>query len=133
MSHPHDDQLLLFAYGELPDADAARVQQHLTTCATCRAHLAGLETPRVALDIALPPTRSRRLSVRWVAAGLAAAAVLAAVVLTDRAPSRPESQSWTPTSHWSATAGYVTGGRTMMEIDAQLTRLEQERYYGLPN
>jgi hypothetical protein len=42
-------------------------------------------------------------------------------------------QSWTPTTTWSTTAGYVTGGKAMIDIDAQLTRLEQERYYGLPN
>ena len=48
-------------------------------------------------------------------------------------PARDPTERWTPTTTWSATAGYVAGGKAMVEIDAQLTRLEQERYYGLPN
>lgn len=134
MTHLHHDEVLLLAYGELRDADLERVQTHLAGCEACRTELARLETSRVALDLAMPPaappTRSRR--VRWIAAGLAAAAVLA-VVLTSTSPDRPDTQRWRPTSSWSATAGYVTGGSAMAEIDAQLTRLEQERYYGLPN
>jgi len=131
MNHPNDDRLLLLAYGELPEADAAAAEVHLAACPVCRAHLERLERSRVALDVAMP--RARRFAARWIAAGLAAAAVLAAVVLTNSPPSRPANQGWRPTSGWSATAGYITGGRAMVEIDAQLTRLEQERYYGPPN
>lgn len=134
MTHLHNDELLLLAYGELRDADLERLETHLAGCAACRAELARLETSRAALDLALPPAaapaRSRR--VRWIAAGLAAAAVLAVVVLKNTPPERLDSQ-WRPTSSWSRTAGYVTGGSAMAEIDAQLTRLEQERYHGLPN
>jgi len=134
MTHLHNDELLLLAYGELRDTDLERVQAHLAGCEACRTELARLETSRVALDLAMPPTAAApRRPVRWIAAGLAAAAVLAAVVLANRSPDRPEPPSWRPTSSWSATAGYVTGGSAMAEIDAQLTRLEQERYYGLPN
>src|SRR5438445_263412 len=82
---------------------------------------------RVALDVALPP---RRRSTRmWIA--LAAAAVLAGLVMARRGPARDPTTRWTPTTTWSATAGYVTD-RAMVDIDAQLTRLEQERYYGRP-
>ena len=135
MTHVHNDELLRLAYAELRDADLERAETHLAGCAACRAELARLETSRVALDLALPPAaapaRSRRVG--WIAAGLAAAAVLAVVVLKNTPPDRLDSQSWRPTSSWSPTAGYVTGGSAMAEIDAQLTRLEQERYYGLPN
>lgn len=131
MTHLSDDQLVLLAYGELPAVQIGDADGHLAACATCRARLTRLETGRVALDIALPSPR-RRMA-RWVAAGLAAAAVLTAVMLTHAPPTRPLEQGWRPTSAWSATAGYVTGGPTMVEIDAQLTRLEQERYYGRPN
>jgi hypothetical protein len=133
MTHVHNDELLLLAYGELRETDHQRVQAHLAGCESCRTELVRLETSRVALDLAVPTAAARpRRSVRWIAAGLAAAALVAAVILVD-APGRPETPNWRPTSSWSATAGYVTGGSAMAEIDAQLTRLEQERSYGLPN
>jgi hypothetical protein len=59
--------------------------------------------------------------------------VVAGVVITTSGPSRDPTERWTPTTTWSATAGYVTGGKAMVDIDAQLTRLEREPYYGLPN
>ncbi|MEX2155497.1 MAG: zf-HC2 domain-containing protein [Gemmatimonadales bacterium] len=130
MNHANDDELLLLAYGELPPTEVARVERHLAECGTCRAQFTRLDAAHVALDVAIPPPR--RLAVRWIAAGLAAAAVLAAVWLTNSPPSRPAHQGWRPTSGWSATAGYITGGRAMVEIDAQLTRLEQESLYGRP-
>jgi anti-sigma factor RsiW len=130
MNHLNDDRLLLHAYGELPDREAAETDAHLAACATCRALLDQLERSRVALDVAMP--RTRRHVTRWVAAGLAAAAAIAAVLLTGSL-SRDADQGWRPASTWSATAGYVAGGKAMVEIDAQLTRLEQERPYGLPD
>src|SRR6266702_252745 len=90
-----------------------------------------LERGRVALDVARLP--QRRAVNRWIAVGLAAAAVLAGVVMTRQGPAPAAAEHWTPTTTWSATAGYVTGGKPMADIDAQLTRLERERYYGLPN
>lgn len=130
MTHPTDDQLLLVAYAELPRDDAAGLEAHLAACEECRARFARLEGARAALDVALPQRRGR--AVPWIAAGLAAA-VLAAVVLMKSPPPRPENAGWRPASQWSTTAGYFTGGRTMMEIDAQLTRLETGRYYAQPN
>ena len=134
MTHLHNDELLLLAYGELRDADRERVQTHLAGCDACRTELARLEASRVALDLAMPPAAApSRRPVRWIAVGLAAAAVLAAVIVTRTSQNPRDAHTWRPTSSWSATAGYVTGGSAMAEIDAQLTRLEQERYYGLPN
>jgi hypothetical protein len=46
-----------------------------------------------------------------------------------REPVTPADRSWPPPAVWSATAGYIAGGTTVVEIDVQLTRLEQERYY----
>lgn len=124
MNHPHEDQLLLLAYGEGHDG---QVEAHVANCATCAAAFERFERARVALDWSVP--RQRR-PVRWIAAGLAAAALLAAVVLTrDTAQPRP---SWQPPHVWSATAGYIAGGPSVVEIDAQLTRLEQERTYARP-
>lgn len=131
MNHPSDDQLLLLAYGELPTPEAAAADAHLAACPACRAQLERLERPRVALDVAMP--RRRRRGARWLVAALAAAAVIAAVVITRSQPPSAQDEGWRPASVWSATAGYVAGGRAMVEIDAQLTRLEQERYYALPN
>src|SRR6266516_1017201 len=106
MNHPTGDELLLLAYGELPAAHVARVEAHLGECAACRAQFTRLDASHVALDT---------------------------VFLTSSGPRRRVHPEWRPTSTWSATAGYVTGGRAMVEIDAQLTRLEQERYHGLSN
>jgi len=51
------------------------------------------------------------------------------VVLARPGPARDQPALWTPHTPWSATAGYVTD-RAMVDIDAQLTRLEQEKSYG---
>ncbi len=131
MNHPTEDELLLLAYGELPDPRAAEIDSHAAACRTCQEKLAQIEGGRVALDLAVP--RRRRTAIVWAAFTLAAAAALAGVVITKSGPSRDPTERWTPTTTWSATAGYVAGGTAMVEIDAQLTRLEQERYYGLPN
>jgi len=131
MNHPTADELLLLAYGELPDTQAAAIESHTAACRACQETLSQLERARAALNVALPPRRS---SVRaWIA--LAAAAVVAGLVVArpGAPPARGPTERWTPTTTWSATAGYVAGGKAMVEIDAQLTRLEQERYYGLPN
>ena len=123
MNHPHEDQLLLLAYGESTET---QVEAHVATCDICREQLERFELARAALDW---PAPARRRPVRWIATGLAAAAV-AAVVLA-RGGARPE-EVWQPSRAWSATAGYIAGGETVVEIDAQLTRLEQERTYVRP-
>ena len=130
MNHPHEERLLLLAYGELPDADAAELETHLAVCAACREDLERLESARVALDWAVPP---QRRPARWLVAGLAAAALLAAVLLTRHGSPSGAEGVWQPSHVWSATAGYIAGGPSLVQIDAQLTRLEQERYHGLPN
>jgi len=125
MNHPTDDELLLLAYGEVAEPRNGAIESHLAACHTCRETLAEFELGRVALDVALPP---RRRSARvWIA--LAAAAVLAGLVMARPGPARDQTARWTPTTTWSATAGYVTD-RAMVDIDAQLTRLEQEKSYG---
>lgn len=127
MNHPHEDRLLLLAYGDLPEVEAAEVETHVAGCVTCHAAFERLERARVALDWAVP---ERRRPVRWVAAGLAAAAVLAAV-LAIRGGSHGV-EPWQPPHVWSPTGGYIAGGQPLVEIDAQLTRLEQERTYVRP-
>ena len=131
MNHPTDDELLLLAYEEQPHDAAAEQEAHVATCAACQERLAQLERARAALDVALP--QRRRRPIVWATAALAAAAVLAAVMINKSGSSRDPGARWTSTTTWSATAGYVTGGKAMADIDAQLTRLERERYYGLPN
>src|SRR6266700_3741815 len=58
---------------------------------------------RAALDVARLPRR--RAVNRWIAVGLAAAAVLAGVVMTRQGPAPAAAEHWTPTTTWSATAG----------------------------
>jgi putative zinc finger protein len=128
MNHPPEDQLLLLAYDELPAAAAAELEAHLATCAVCRDDLARLERARVALDWAPQPRRRAR----WIVAGLAAAAAMAAILLTGRPPVGEPPSGWPGQRPWSATAGYIAGGQPLIAIDAELTRLEQERSYVRP-
>jgi hypothetical protein len=128
MNHPTNDELLLLAYGELARERAAPLEAHVTTCTDCRSELAALESARGALDITMTPRRR----VPWIPVGLAAAAVVGGILLARSGPTDQPRRGWSPTTEWSATAGYVAGGRAMMDIDAQLTRLEKERPYGFP-
>jgi anti-sigma factor RsiW len=128
--HPSADELLLFAYGELPPPRAAEMETHLAGCAACHAQLADMDRVRVAAEWALE--RPRRRAVRWAAGALAAAAVLAAILLTTRRPSDELPNAWPGQLEWSATAGYIAGGRPMIAIDSQLTRLEKELPYARP-
>ena len=132
MNHPNENTLLLLAYGELPIAQAAELESHVAGCETCRAAVAQLERARVALDGALPTITHQRLD--WTAVALAAAAVLAVVLMVSPRPSPDTTAHWTPPTTWSPTAGYMTGGRAMIDIDAQLTQLERgwRASYGRP-
>jgi anti-sigma factor RsiW len=123
MTHPTDDALLLFAYGELPEPDTAALTRHLGECAACRARLARLDRSRVAVDWAVGRrggTLRRRV---WTVAlgALAAAAVLAAVLLR----ARPETASLSLTL-----PRYTAPG--LAPVDSLLTRLEQEKLYAMP-
>jgi hypothetical protein len=133
MNHPTEDELLLLAYDELAEPLGSDITSHVAVCPACGDRLAQLERARVALDVALP--KPRRPLARWAALGaLAAAAAVAGVLLTHaNPPGQTAAGGWNPTTVWSATAGYVAGGKTLVDIDAQLTRLEQERSYGFPN
>jgi len=128
MTHPSNDELLLLAYGELPRESAAPIEAHVAACGDCRRELRALDSARAALDIAVTPRRR----LRWISLGLAAAAVLAGILLVRPKSEDGPRRGWSPTTEWSATAGYVAGGKAMVDIDAQLTRLEQERPYGFP-
>ncbi len=132
MNHPTEDQLVLLAYDELAEPLVCEIASHVAACAACADQLAQLERARVALDVAL--AERRRPVVVWAALGALAAAAAVAGLLFTRAPSSDAARrGWNPTKVWSATAGYVAGGNVMVDIDAQLTRLEQERSYGVPN
>jgi len=129
MMHPHEDDLLLLAYGELEET--AELERHLAACSPCRERLLALERGRVALELATE--RRLRPKMRWAAvAVLAAAAALAGVLLTGRQSVHDEPAGWAQPLEWSATAGYVAGGKAVITIDAQLTRLEQGWSYGRP-
>ena len=132
MNHPTEDELLLLAYHELPEPQEMAIESHIAACRVCADQLAELERARVALDVSVPDRRPR---VAWAALGtLAAAAAIAGVLLIRTVPSHDAvARGWNPTTVWSATAGYVAGGNAVVDIDAQLTRLEQERSYAVPN
>ncbi|HEY7194684.1 MAG TPA: hypothetical protein VH439_13175 [Gemmatimonadales bacterium] len=134
MSHPNDNTLLLLAYGELPITQATELESHVAGCETCRAVFAPLVRARAALDEASLSTSGRRSRLDWTAVALAAAALLAVVLMTGPRPNSETTTHWTPATTWSRTAGYMTGGRAMMEIDAQLTQLERgwRGSYGRP-
>ncbi|MDP3908906.1 MAG: hypothetical protein Q8Q14_00805 [Gemmatimonadales bacterium] len=129
-NHPSEDELLLLAYGELPESQTTEVESHLAACAGCHGQFAELERGRVAAEWAL--ARTPRRAARWAALALAAAAALAAVLLTARRSGNELPSVWPQQLEWSPTAGYIAGGRAVIAIDSQLTRLEQERPYALP-
>jgi len=134
MNHPTGDELLLFASGELTEPRIRDVASHVAACAVCRDALAQLDESLIALDTALPRlerSRTLRRPAVWAGVALAAAAVLAIVLIRQPGESRRD-EGWSPPTTWSATAGYVAGGKVMADIDAQLTRLEQGTYYGRP-
>jgi hypothetical protein len=124
MSHVPEDRLLLFAYGEVPAADAAEtsdVVTHLAACPTCRAELERLELARAAAEWALGPAPRRRL--RWlVGLGALAAAAALAFVLGHRPP-EPRSLSIMVPRY---------AAPELAPIDSLLTRLEQEKLYAIP-
>jgi hypothetical protein len=133
MNHPHPDELLLFASGELTEPRMTEVGTHVSACATCRDALAQLDQSFLALGGSWP-RRSPRIarSAVWGGVALAAAAALAVVFMRQPNESPPVRTGWTPMTTWSATAGYVAGGKAVADIDAQLTRLEQEPHYARP-
>lgn len=131
MTHPDDDDLLLLAYGDLEEPAAAELERHLAGCAPCRDRLLALERGRVTLELAT----ERRLGpkTRWAAVAVfAAAAALAGILLNGRQSAHHQASGWGQPLEWSATAGYVAGGKAVITIDAQLTRLEQGWSYGRP-
>src|SRR5262249_7767886 len=130
MTHPTADELLLLTYDELPAARLVNVETHLRSCAECQAQLAKIERGRAALDIAAPAPHRRAIAGAVVALAVAAALAGVAIIRSTPSGSGP-AERWTTTT-WSATAGYVTGGKAMIDIDAQLTRLERGWAYGQP-
>ena len=128
MTHIHEDQLLLFAFGDLPDDERERIDAHLRACAECRGRFAAIEESRVALDWGLEVRnrpRIRRLA--WLALPLAAGI---GALLLFRGPGGavrpPDIPVWQSHVVASPNAGYVTTG-ALMAIDSQLARLEQRR------
>jgi len=121
MNHPHGDDLLLLAYGELDGPAAAEVERHLASCLPCREQFVRLERARVAADLAFGRPAPQRLP--WAAAlgALAAAAILGVVLLRGR----PEPATLSLTLPRYAVP-------ELAAIDALLTRLEQERLYAIP-
>ena len=105
-AHPQQDRLPAYLLGELDAATQASIEAHLATCEACRATLARLDDAYVAsietLDAPAPPTSAwsaiaartghaggtttpapsppPRQVPRWLAAGWAATAIVAAVL-----------------------------------------------------
>ena len=123
MTHPSEDALLLLAYDELSEPEAAELATHLVACADCRGRLETIERARIGADWVLAsPAVPRRGIPRAVGLGaLAAAAVLAVMWLWPRQRPLPLSL---------AVPRYVAPG--LAPIDSILTRLEQENLYAIP-
>jgi hypothetical protein len=121
MTHPHEDELLLLAYGEL--AEPTELERHLAGCAPCRDRLLTLERGRVALELTTPRRVRPVARVRRTAlAGLAIAAALAMVLLRGHG---------TPAAPLSLTVPRYAAPE-LAPIDSLLTRLEKEKPYAIP-
>lgn len=132
MNHPHPDELLLFASGELTEPRTNDVASHVQACAPCQDMLIQLDQSLGALGGGGTwPRRSRALA-RPAVWGVALAAAAALAVVFTRPPKEAPRAGWAPTTTWSRTAGYMAGGTALLDIDAQLTRLEQESHYARP-
>jgi hypothetical protein len=129
MNHPTSDELLLLAYDELPRDAAAPLEAHVASCVECGRELQRLTTARAALDVAVVTPRRR---LRWIPLALAAAAMLGGILIFTAKEPAPVPNGWPYHREWSAHAGYFAGGRAVIDIDSQLTRLEQGWTYGRP-
>jgi len=131
MNHPQPDELLLFASGELEEVRLGEIASHVATCSTCQGELTQIERSLVALERATPRRSARNRPLIWAGVALGAAAVLALVFIRqpEQSSSRP---GWSAARMWSTHAGYFAGGPDVIEIDSQLTRLEQGWSYGRP-
>jgi len=120
MTHPHEDDLLLLAYGELEET--AELERHLAACPPCRERLLALERGRAALEVATE--RRVRPVARWVAlAGLAVAAALAMVLLRGPGGTQAGQLSLTVPRY---------AAPELAPIDSLLTQLEKEKPYAVP-
>jgi len=124
MTHPHEDDLLLLAYGELAESATAELERHLADCTPCRKRFSRMERGRVALEWATqrrvrPVARVRRTAL----AGLALAAVLAIVLLRGH--------GGTHTAQLSLTVPRYAAPE-LAPIDSLLTLLEKEKPYAIP-
>ena len=129
MNHPTSDELLLLAYDELPRDAAAPLEAHVAACVECGRELQRLTNARAALDVAIVTPWRRR---RWIPLALAAAAILGGILIfTPKGPAHVPN-AWPYHREWSAHAGYFAGGRAVIDIDSQLTRIEQGWTYGRP-
>ena len=139
MNHPTDDELLLLAYDELPATRAGEVDAHVANCGACHGQFAAMARARVATDWGAdggeraldPQDRRRGVRLKAAAVGLAAAAVIGAILIGRRVNDEPRG-IWPKQREWSANAGYFAGGAAVIAIDGQLTRLEQGWSYGRP-
>ncbi len=123
MTHLSEDTLLLLAYDELGESQAAELASHLVACADCRGRLEAIEQARVAADwaLAFPAVPHRGIPRVARLAALAAVTVLAVVWLWPRPG---------PLTLSLAVPRYAAPG--LAPIDSILTRLEQEKPYAIP-
>lgn len=92
MNHIHADQLREYAFGLLPESEAAGIAAHLETCAECRKQLQATEAQFLALDVLReqPEVSEERL---------------AAVLVESRKAGRSKVVAWRPAIVLAAAAG----------------------------
>jgi len=115
-AHVPEPELLLAGERELPPQRQAEVEAHLEVCSVCRARQRELEREmerfsavyRSSGDAVRAPARPRRTWPAWVAAGGAAAAMVASMALVSLRPHAPlPDPSLTPGATRSANAQAV--------------------------
>jgi len=122
MNHPTNDELLLLAYGEAPEHEG-----HLARCVDCRSHFALVEEGKLLLELGSARSRART-GAAWIPVALAAGIVGFLMMAVPREQMPELTPHWRPTLAASP-AGYVTD-RELIELDAQLRRLEHGGMYG---
>jgi anti-sigma factor RsiW len=126
VNHADAENLMLYAWGELAEADTAPLEEHLASCPACRAELGTIERGVVALTIARPRSASARRRLA-AAVSLLAAAAIAGVVIARETPRPTDNRRIAEAV--ILPAGYVAGGPHLVALDSILVKLGGEMFY----
>jgi anti-sigma factor RsiW len=130
--HMDPEELEKYSMGDLPDAEAARIEEHLLVCEACRQRVAGTDDYVASMSRAARAMRQKQIDPRWrFAAMLAAAAcflVLVGVALRGPVTRPPEVAVSLMAMRANGIGATAPAGR-LMRLQPDLTGLDQGKPY----